>query len=153
MTRFQDAAHFVRLGILIVCGLLVFAVVRSYGVPAGFGQFGHYRGPSLAEMRARPLSFAGREVCQTCHTEQNGKVASGLHRTVHCEACHGPQATHAENIEPKPVRPQTPALCVQCHEAGTGGRPKDFHRVNSAEHSGGLDCKSCHQPHNPKEGL
>jgi hypothetical protein len=153
MSRFQDAAHFVRLAVLIGIGLLVFLVFRSWAVPAGFGQYGHYRGPALNELRAKPVVFAGREVCQTCHTDQFDKVAAGPHATVHCEACHGPQANHAENIEPKPVLPKTPALCVQCHEAGTGGNPKNFKRVNSAEHSGGVDCKSCHQPHNPKEGL
>jgi len=153
MTRFQDAAHFVRLAILIASGLVVFLVFRSYAVPAGFGQYGHYRGPALKDLRNHSVSYAGREVCQTCHSEVFDKVATGLHRMVHCEACHGPQATHAEQIEPKPVLPQTPSLCIQCHEAGTGGMPKNFHRVNIAEHSSGMDCKSCHQPHSPKEGL
>ena len=70
---------------------------------------------------------------------------------MHGQARHGPQARHARDPDVKPVLPSTPALCVQCHEA-SGAKPKKFPQVLSAEHSGGMDCKMCHQPHKPKEG-
>lgn len=152
MTRFKDAAHFVRLVALLAVGLTAFLMFRAFAIPAGFGQYGHYRGPALKEIRNRQVSFAGQTVCEGCHTDEHDKVAAGAHRGVHCEACHGPQAVHANDNDKKPVLPKTPELCVQCHEA-SAAKPKNFRQVVSAEHSGGEDCKSCHVPHSPKEGL
>ena len=151
MASFKDFAHLVRLVLLIAVGMLIFLGVRNLAVPPGFGQYGHYRGPSLNEIRAQQISFAGQDVCEACHTEQHDKAAAGPHRGVHCEACHGSQAKHAEDVNLKPSLPKTPELCIQCHEAGAA-KPKKFPQVVSAEHSGGVDCKTCHQPHNPKEG-
>ena len=151
MGSFKDAEHLVRLVILMAAGILIFLGIRTFAVPAGFGQYGHYRAPALNDLRQRPISFAGRAVCETCHTEEHDKLAAGPHRAVHCEACHGPQAMHANDIDIKPVLPKTPALCVQCHESGAA-KPKKFPQVAVADHSNGIDCKTCHQPHNPKEG-
>jgi hypothetical protein len=39
-------------------------------------------------------------------------------------------------------------LCVRCHEANSA-KPKTFPQVASAEHSAGLPCDTCHQPHSP----
>jgi len=153
MTRFQDAAHFVRLILLLAAGVAGFFVFRAYAIPASFGQYGHYRGNALNDLRAAQVGFAGRAACESCHDDQVKKIASGVHAKIHCEACHGPQLKHATDIEPKPVLPKTPELCVPCHEAGTGKPSKTVHTVNIADHSNGMDCKSCHQPHSPKEGL
>ena len=151
MGSFKDAAHLVRMVILMAAGVLAFLGFRFLAVPAGFGQYGFYRGPALDDIRQRPISFAGRAACETCHTDQHDKLAAGPHKGVHCEACHGPQAQHASDISIKPVLPKTPELCLQCHEAG-GAKPKKFPQVVSAEHNSGIDCKTCHQPHSPKEG-
>lgn len=152
MNRFENAGHFIRLALLLAAGLAAFIVFRSVAVPKGFGQYGHFRGPSLEELRAKEVRFAGQDACFVCHDDQHQKVASGFHKTIHCEACHGPQAKHASDVEPKPERPKTPELCVVCHEANTG-KPKMLHTVVSKDHSGGEDCKTCHKPHSPREGL
>ena len=47
----KEAAHLTRLAAVLVAALLVFAFVRAEVVPDSFGQYGHYRGDSLAEMR------------------------------------------------------------------------------------------------------
>jgi protein-arginine kinase activator protein McsA len=39
-------------------------------------------------------------------------------------------------------------LCVRCHEANIA-KPKGFPQVVSAEHSTGVSCDTCHQPHSP----
>jgi len=39
-------------------------------------------------------------------------------------------------------------MCWRCHEKAAA-KPKDFPQVITAEHSGGVACNSCHQPHNP----
>jgi predicted CXXCH cytochrome family protein len=152
MTSSKDVAHLVRLVLLITVGILVFLGFRTLAVPPGFGQYGHYRGPAINEIRAHQISFAGQDVCEACHSEQHDKAAAGPHSGVRCEACHGSQARHASDPGIKPVLPKTPELCVQCHEAGAA-KPKKFPQVVSAQHFAALDCKTCHQPHNPKEGI
>ncbi len=47
-----------------------------------------------------------------------------------------------------PVKPDTATLCVRCHTA-SAAKPKGFPQVNPAEHSNGMPCETCHQPHNP----
>ena len=48
----------------------------------------------------------------------------------------------------KPVLPDTAVLCARCHTA-SAAKPKGFPQVDPAEHSQGLPCQSCHQPHSP----
>ncbi|MCX6621025.1 MAG: cytochrome c3 family protein [Acidobacteria bacterium] len=131
-----------------------FVVVRHFAVPAGFGQFGHYRGPVLAEIRTRPITFAGRQACADCHTDMAEKLATGRHKTVGCESCHGPQAAHARSDDPsahKPPRPNPPVLCARCHEKNST-KPTTFPQVAAMDHSGGEKCTTCHNPHQPKPG-
>jgi hypothetical protein len=48
----------------------------------------------------------------------------------------------------KLVLPDTTVLCVRCHTASTA-KPKGFPQVVPAEHSNGLACDTCHNPHSP----
>ena len=50
----------------------------------------------MDEIGARPIKFAGREVCEACHSDQAEVKAKGKHVGLGCEACHGPLARHAE---------------------------------------------------------
>jgi len=49
----------------------------------------------------------------------------------------------------KPPKLDTAVVCARCHEANTA-KPKTFPQVATADHSGGLACDTCHQPHRPK---
>jgi hypothetical protein len=56
---------------------------------------------------------------------------------------------HAE--DPSSVAPQLPdtaVLCARCHTA-SAAKPKGFPQVVPAEHSNGMPCETCHQPHSP----
>jgi transcription elongation factor Elf1 len=150
MSAFKDTGHLVRLATAFAIGTLLFFALRGYLVPKSFGQYGHYRGAALGEIAAQPISYAGHEVCETCHSEILDVKKAGRHAHVACESCHGPQAKHAE--DPGSVVPQkldTAVLCVRCHEANHS-KPMDFPQVHSAEHSFGLKCDTCHQPHTPR---
>lgn len=154
MGSFRDAGHLGRVAALLLLGLAAFLVVRHFAVPRGFGQYGHYRGPVLAEIRAHPITFAGRQVCAGCHDEIAQKLAGGRHHGVGCESCHGPQAAHANSDDPaghKPPLPDPLTLCARCHQANSA-RPKAFPQVEAMEHSGGERCTTCHNPHQPKPG-
>lgn len=147
--KFKDSAHLFRLAGVFVLGLLGFVIVRGFLVPKSFGQYGHYRGDALAEIKAQPISYAGHQTCEACHGDVLEIKSKGKHARVNCEACHGALAKHADNpIDIKPELPDTAKLCARCHEANTA-KPKHFPQVISAEHSAGLACKECHTPHSP----
>ena len=151
-TFFRDAGHLFRLVAVFVIGLVLFLVLRGVLVPKSFGQYGHYRGNALAELAAKPVNFAGHQACEACHSDVAEKKKDGKHAHVNCEACHGPLAKHAD--DPASVTPEkldAAVLCVKCHEANAA-KPKAFPQVASADHSNGLSCDTCHQPHSPAIG-
>jgi len=150
MIAFKNTEHLVRLVAVFAVGLFFFAIVRGFLVPRSFGQYGHYRGDALQEVMAQPVSYAGHETCEACHSDVFDVKKTGRHVRVACESCHGPQAKHTE--DPTGVTPSkldTAVLCVRCHEANHS-KPMDFPQVHSADHSSGLPCNTCHQPHSPQ---
>jgi uncharacterized CHY-type Zn-finger protein len=148
MSVFKDARHLFRFAGLFVLAFLIFLVVRHYVVPKSFGQYGHYRGNAIGEIAAHPTKFAGHEACEACHTDVVEIKKNGKHAHVNCEVCHGALAQHADDPTVKPVLPDTAALCTRCHTA-SAAKPKSFPQVVPADHSQGLSCETCHNPHNP----
>ena len=147
--NFKDAGHLFRMASLFVVGLVLFLILRAALVPKSFGEYGHYRGNALGEIKSKPVNYAGHQACETCHTDVLEVKANGVHAHVACESCHGPLAKHAE--DPGSVLPEkldTKVLCVRCHEANPA-KPKNFPQVVSADHSAGLACNECHKPHSP----
>jgi transcription elongation factor Elf1 len=145
----KDAGHLFRMAFLFVIGLLLFLVLRTVLVPRSFGQYGHYRGDAIGEIKAKPVNYAGHQTCETCHSDVLEVKKKGKHVHVACESCHGPLAKHAD--DPTSVHPErlnTAVLCVRCHEANAS-KPKKFPQVVSADHSAGLACHECHKPHSP----
>lgn len=151
MSRLRDAEHLFRLAIIVLVVLVLLLLLRARLVPRSFGEWGHYRGNSVAENAAAPVTFAGHQVCEECHSDVAQLKQGGPHAHVNCEACHGAQARHADDpVSIKPQLPDTSVLCARCHEANIA-KPKGFPQVVSVEHSGGGACKTCHVPHNPKQ--
>lgn len=145
----RSTEHLIRVVVLLALGVVAFLVIRRVVVPTGFGKYGHFRPAALADIRARPVKFAGHAACEACHSDVADTKSKGKHAGVACQACHGPLANHAD--DPGSVVPKLPdvaVLCVRCHEANAS-KPKSFPQVVSAEHSGGVACNVCHQPHNP----
>jgi hypothetical protein len=148
----HDSRHLIRPAVVLLAGLGLFLVVRSAVVPKGFGQYGHYRPGALQTVRMHPIAYAGQQTCELCHDKQAEVRKAGRHAKVACEACHGPQAKHAD--DPSATKPQLPVvadLCVRCHEKDAA-KPKTFPQVVSGEHSSGMECNTCHTPHNPRIG-
>lgn len=147
--KFKDAEHLFRMAFLFVAGLIVFVLLRHALVPRSFGQYGHFRGDAIGEIKARPPAYAGHSTCEGCHSDVLEVKAKGKHTHVACESCHGPLAKHAD--DPTSVQPEkldTRVLCVRCHEANSA-KPKSFPQVVSEDHSAGLACNECHKPHSP----
>jgi hypothetical protein len=57
-------------------------------------------------------------------------------------------AKHADDPSVQPTKLDTAQLCIRCHEA-SAARPKAFPQMATADHSNGLACETCHQPHSP----
>jgi Cytochrome c554 and c-prime len=149
MNFFKDAGHLLRFAGLFVIAFLLFWVIRGYVVPKTFGQYGHYRGAAITEIAAHPVKYAGHSACETCHTDVVDVKNKGKHEQVNCEACHGPQAAHADDPgSVTPAKLDTGVLCVRCH-AASAARPKNFPQVEAEGHSSGVPCETCHQPHSP----
>lgn len=147
--RWRHSIHLIRPAAVFLAGLLLFLVARAYVVPPSFGQYGHYRGAVLDEIRARPVKYAGQETCAGCHVEETEIKGKGKHATVACEACHGPAAQHAEDPgSVKPSKPDGTAFCAGCHEMDAA-KPKWFRQVNTKEHMPGMKCTECHAAHSP----
>jgi len=147
---FKDIEHLVRLVVVIAIGIAAFVFLRAAVVPKSFGQYGHYRGAAIGEIAARPIAFAGHDVCEGCHTDVVDQKKLGRHVVLSCEACHGALAKHADDpANVKPAKLETAVVCARCHEANSA-KPKAFPQVVTADHSGGIACDTCHQPHKPK---
>ncbi len=151
MSRFlRDSAHLIRPALVLLAGLGLFLAIRAAVIPKGFGKYGHYRPAALEMIRSTPISYAGHDACAMCHDEVVSKKAGGAHAHVNCEACHGPLAAHAADPSAvKPVLPDVANLCRRCHEKDAA-KPAAFPQVAAAEHSNGMLCNACHQPHSPK---
>ena len=145
----DDSAHLIRPAVVLLAALAIFLAVRSAIIPKAFGQYGHYRPGALALVRSHPIAFAGQDTCVMCHDEQATVRAAGKHAHVACEACHGPLAQHADDPTAHvPKLPDVADLCRRCHEKDAA-KPASFPQVATADHSGGMACNGCHQPHNP----
>jgi Cytochrome c554 and c-prime len=146
---FKDIEHLILLALVMAIGVVVFVVIRAAVIPRSFGQYGHYRGDAIREIAVRPIVFAGHQACEDCHTDVVDQKKLGKHVVVPCETCHGALANHAEDPASfTPPKVDTTVVCARCHEANSA-KPKMFPQVVTAEHSGGLPCDTCHQPHKP----
>lgn len=147
---FKEIEHLVRLAAVMAIAVVAFLFLRGAVVPRSFGQYGHYRGAAIAEAAARPITHAGHDVCEACHSDVVEQKKQGKHVVVPCEACHGAQAKHADDpASVKPAKLDTAVVCARCHEANSA-KPKALPQVATADHSGGIACDTCHQPHRPK---
>ena len=84
--------------------------------------------------------------CVVCHTEFETTWQDGAHgksQVMTCEACHG----SAPADHPKTSMPvdRSPELCVSCHSDARFG-VEDWRA--SKHYEGGMDCATCHDPHN-----
>jgi hypothetical protein len=147
---FKDKEHLVRMAGIFAVGIALFLVLQLTLIPKSFGLYGHYRADAISEEAKKPLSYAGRASCATCHASQVGTKAAGKHAGLGCEACHGPLTAHAANpAHMKPAKLDAKSLCPVCHELNAA-RPKWLKQVKSVEHSSGEAFNTCHQPHAPQ---
>jgi hypothetical protein len=145
--------HLIRAGIVLgVVLVAAFIVPRVIPVPESLQKFGFDKVNVVENNVAwasHPLEYADFEVCNTCHATEYDTWQLGNHQAISCETCHSPAYDHV-NGGPAPEIDRSPQLCINCH-GQTVSRPADFPQVDPDSHSGGLNCLTCHNPHNPLE--
>ncbi len=97
--------------------VVIFLVVRSFLVPASFGQYGHYRGDSLKDNAEFTPQYVGNETCADCHTTEAEMLASDMHANLKCEVCHEPGVKHVESLDIADIHQNkgTREFCGSCH--------------------------------------
>jgi hypothetical protein len=138
-----------RLFLLAVGIVGSYSIARYFLTPASFGHYGWYRGDAVTELQAREPVFAGAKACEECHSDELNKLLKNGHKSLSCEACHGPGQAHADNPDVK-IGHLNYSPCVRCHEANPS-RPKWHKQVVSKNHYTGSKCTECHVPHAPNE--
>jgi len=136
--------------ILVVFVILVgLALLLRFLLPSSLKDRPTFVAATVEREMAKPVRYAGSNVCADCHEEFNLKK-TGYHRNLSCETCHGAARDHAENpTEAKPTMPRLREFCVRCHTYNAS-RPTGFPQINPASHNPLKPCIVCHNPHDPK---
>jgi len=146
VAKLPDALVRVMAVFLVV---LVAALVLRTVLPASLKDDKLHVKTTIDREMAKPIHYAGSDVCAGCHEEYNLKK-SGYHAGLSCETCHGTAKIHADNpTEVKPEAPRMREFCTLCH-AFDPSRPTGFPQINPAAHNPLKPCISCHNPHDPK---
>ena len=106
--------------------------------------------------KALPAVFRKHDVeyCKGCHEDKVTSLQSSPHTIIPCEDCHGPAMDHPDN-PPKLTIDKSREMCLRCHAFlpyPTSGRAV-INGIDPEKHNPGVECVSCHNPHNPMEGL
>jgi cytochrome c553 len=123
-------------------------IVRWFVVDPSFYRYGHFRADSVPELAARKVAWQGGGYCQTCHSERHAQWSANSHKSVNCEICHGAAQDHPAKGK-LAIPADTRQLCSLCH-AKMAERPRTQPQIVLAEHGGGQQCVTCHNPHAPK---
>jgi len=149
---FKDKEHLVRMAGIFAAGIVAFLILQFALVPDTFGLYGHYRAAAIGDVARKPIVYAGRAACVSCHGVIAETQHKGKHATLGCEGCHGALMQHVASPRTvKPAKLVAAKLCANCHEKNIA-RPKTHKQVHAAEHSSGEACTSCHDAHAPQMG-
>ncbi|MFH1646222.1 MAG: cytochrome c3 family protein [Chloroflexota bacterium] len=147
--------HLKRAGaLLVVVVLAAFVVPRIIPVPDDLISFGFHKADKAANEQfwaGQPMQYANPTVCNDCHQDKSSSWAQGDHRTVSCETCHSPANDHIAG-KGLPVVDTSRDFCGTCHSSLIS-RPANFPQIDIEEHGGQNECITCHNPHDPREGM
>ena len=152
--------HVLRPLFVVIGGVAIILLVRAVYVPADFGvqdrgyMYGWHRKGNEEDWKNFKVKYQGKEYCKDCHSDKYTSINKTPHRIIQCENCHGPAIDHPSD-PPKLTIDKSRALCLRCHYPlpyPTSGRAK-IRGIDPAVHNPDAECSTCHNPHNPMEGL
>jgi hypothetical protein len=141
-----------RLALVFAIFICIFLLIRYLLTPATFGEFGHYRGASLAENASIEIHYAGQTACIECHQDIEDMKAQDAHSKIHCETCHGPGQKHvlsgnAADI----VKPSEREFCGRCHGINAARQKSTITQIDLKKHNVEKKCIECHNSHQPRK--
>jgi ribosomal protein L37AE/L43A len=148
--------HVLRPLWVVIGAISLLLLVRHFMVPGDFGvhgekfAYGYYRLSNIAEWRDFKVKHRGQQYCADCHLENVEQIAGSVHAAIQCESCHGPALDHPE--DPARLTIDTGRLlCLRCHAAlpTPGSERSNIAAIDPAGHNPGMECVTCHAPHNP----
>ncbi|HEX9021507.1 MAG TPA: cytochrome c3 family protein [Nitrospirota bacterium] len=152
--------HVLRPFIVFLGIVALILIARMFFVPRDFGigergyMYGWHRKGNEQDWKNFKVKYQGKEYCKDCHTDRYNSINKTPHRIIECEDCHGPAIDHPSD-PPKLTIDRSRELCLRCHYPlpyPTSGRSR-IRGIDPDTHNPGTECSSCHNPHNPMEGL
>jgi len=139
----------IQLGVIFLAvGVGMFLLRQKY-VPESFGELGHYRAAAVTANADLEPRYAGWQACAMCHPDKVETKNKSFHRTVSCEACHGPAGDHTSRpMKPRPELPTGREFCLTCHSY-LASRPTGFPQIIEERHNPVRACTGCHDAHDP----
>ena len=141
----------------VVIGLVVLILVaRMFYVPDDFGSqergytFGFHRLSNEQEWKDYQSKYQDSAYCSGCHEDKTESLETSQHGMILCENCHGAAFDHPDNPE-KLAIDGSRDQCLRCHSElymPSSGR-NDIPGIDPDEHNIGIECRDCHNPHNP----
>lgn len=153
---------FVVIGIVaLILAARIFYVPKDFGVHERGYMYGWYRKANEGDWKKVAVKYQGKEYCKDCHTDKYESINRTPHRNIQCENCHGPAGTPEGTIHydpdkrPKLAIDKSRQQCLRCHfplAYPSSGRSK-IRGIDPEKHNPDIECSTCHNPHNPMEGL
>lgn len=152
--------------LIAVAGIVALILAaRALYVPKDFGvhergyMYGWYRKGNEEDWKKIKVKYMGAEYCKDCHADRYDSIKGTPHKNIQCENCHGPAGNetsdHYSEDRPRLDIDKSRALCLRCHfplAYPTSGRSK-IRGIDPEKHNPDVECSTCHNPHNPMEGL
>jgi predicted CXXCH cytochrome family protein len=146
---------FVVIGIIVL--ILLFRIVyvpKDFGIGERGYMYGWHRHSNEQDWKNFKVKYQGKEYCKDCHSDKYDSINKTPHKIIQCENCHGPAIDHPSD-PPKLTIDRSRALCLRCHYPlpyPTSGRA-NIKSIDPDKHNPDMECSTCHNPHNPMEGL
>lgn len=148
--KFYIPPQLTRLAIAFGIFISLFILVRHLLVPDTFGEFGHYRGASLADNEQIEIHYSGQMACLECHQDVEDLKKADVHSDIHCETCHGPGQKHVLSGEAADIlKPSGREFCGRCHAMNAAKAKNAVFQIDVNKHNTGKNCTECHNPHQP----
>ncbi len=154
--------------LIVVLGIVALILIaRVFLVPKDFGigergyMYGWHRKGNEEDWKKFKVKYQGTEYCKDCHEKNYTSIKKTPHQIIPCEDCHGPAGrpdgvVHFDGEKfPKLPIDKSRAQCLRCHfplPYPTSLRSK-IKGIDPAKHNPDIECSTCHNPHNPMEGL
>ena len=154
-------SHLIRIVATVILLVVCAVGVRVWFAPDNFGELGHYRTGAIEDEMNLPIRNQTNDSCLQCHPYIKKIHLTGVHKTVSCEFCHGPNADHEQDgkkIAAMPVKRDAEInnLCLRCHNKIIRARPEEAIKMiampqHLEEKKVRIEngCNQCHHVHDP----